>query len=135
VFTQFSNFREEEFKQRLHEKLFSTLKLLVEVDEIDKNTLEIIDKNAINSLYNEKVFIFDDNYNILYKSKTTKDIHININDLKKLKTNKYVYTKKGFLSSTNKCNTLAFFIWVYTHIKKAKNRKLCVAYDSKILSS
>jgi signal transduction histidine kinase len=95
VFTQFSNFREEEFKQRLHEKLFSTLKLLVEVDEIDKNTLEIIDKNAINSLYNEKVFIFDDNYNILYKSKTTKDIHIDINDLKKIKTNKYVYTKKG----------------------------------------
>lgn len=94
VYTQFADFREEEFKQRLHEKLYSTLKLLVEVDEIDKKTLQLIDKNSINSLYNEKVYIFDENYKVLFSSKSSHKIKVLKEDFIKLKNQEETFYKK-----------------------------------------
>jgi len=54
IYISFSNFRKEEFKDRLEEKALTTAKLLVEVKEIDKKLLKLIDHNTINKLYNEQ---------------------------------------------------------------------------------
>jgi signal transduction histidine kinase len=64
----FSHYRQEEFEIRLAEKAETTIKLLLEVNEIDQQLLKIIDHNTIHRLYNEKVMIFDENMNLVYSS-------------------------------------------------------------------
>jgi hypothetical protein len=57
IYISFSNFRREEFKNRLHEKALTTVKLLIEVKKIDSKVLNLIDKNTINKLLNEKILV------------------------------------------------------------------------------
>ena len=68
IFYLFSNFRKVEFESRLKEKAFSSIKLLVEVAQVDRQLLKIIDQNSINKLYDEKTLIFDSSYQLIYSS-------------------------------------------------------------------
>jgi hypothetical protein len=68
VYFSFSTFRKEEFYDRLGEKALTTAKLLVEVNEVDRELLRLIDKNTVNRLYNEKTLVFDANYQLIYSS-------------------------------------------------------------------
>ncbi|MBS1537676.1 MAG: HAMP domain-containing histidine kinase [Bacteroidetes bacterium] len=68
IYTLFSNFRQEEFDQRLREKTITTLKFLIEIQEIDHDLLQTMDKYTINSLYNEKVLLFDEHQKPIYSS-------------------------------------------------------------------
>ena len=63
-----TRYRQEEFQDRLIEKGETSLKLLMDVKEIDSELLRKIDENTIHKMYNEKVLIFDENRNIIYKS-------------------------------------------------------------------
>ena len=54
-----AEFREEEFKKRLEEKALTSVKLLIDVKEVDKTLLKIIDQNTVHKLFNEKTLIFD----------------------------------------------------------------------------
>jgi len=85
IFTLFSNFRKEEFKERLVEKAYTTLKLLVEVKEVDYPLLKIIDKHTINKLYSEKVLIYNHHFRPLYSSFNHDFIRWTVKDLDKLK--------------------------------------------------
>lgn len=91
----FSNFRKEEFKQRLEEKALTTIRLLTEVKEVDNQLLKIIDRNTINRLYNEKILVFDAGYKLIYSS--LDDIKINWTpaDLDYLKKNKTFFKRDG----------------------------------------
>jgi hypothetical protein len=60
IYYSFAYFRVEEFKDRLSEKAETTVKLLIEVKEIDYQLQKIIDRNTINRLYNEKTLVFND---------------------------------------------------------------------------
>ena len=53
VILLFSDFRKQEFEERLHSKATTSIKLLVDVKEIDNNLLKIIDINSVHKLYNE----------------------------------------------------------------------------------
>ena len=68
VITLFSDYRKQEFKERLREKAYSDIRLLVEVKEVSETLLKIIDQNTINELYSEKTLIFDGNFKLIYSS-------------------------------------------------------------------
>ena len=91
----FSNFRKEEFKQRLEEKALNTIKLLIEVKEVDKQMLKIIDQNSINKLYNEKTLVFDSEYQLIYSSLDDTKIKWTRSDLEYLKKHKTFLKEDG----------------------------------------
>ncbi|MBY0534367.1 MAG: HAMP domain-containing histidine kinase [Chitinophagaceae bacterium] len=97
IITQFSDFRKEEFRDRLSEKTKNTIRLLVEVNEVDNQMLKIIDRNTITKLYNEKILVFDSSLKLIYSS--LDDIEIKYNDsiLTLLKKNNTYYQKIGEL--------------------------------------
>lgn len=94
VYFLFADFRQEEFEDRLKEKALSSIKLLVEVEQVDKQLLSIIDQNSINKLYKEKTLIFDANYELIYSSLDDTKIKWSVDDLKYLKANKTFFRKE-----------------------------------------
>lgn len=95
IVTMFSNFRKEEFRERLRERALTSIKLLIEVKEVDDQLLKIIDKNTINKLYNDKTIIFNSKQKIIYSSLDDTKISWTSNDLKFLKENKTFFKKSG----------------------------------------
>ncbi len=85
IITLFSNFRKQEFEERLNEKALTSIKLLIDVQEVDTNLLKIIDQNTINQLYDEKTLLFDGKYNLIYSSLDDTEIKWTVDDLKYLK--------------------------------------------------
>jgi signal transduction histidine kinase len=95
IFILYSNFRKEEFRDRLEIKALSSIKLLVNVKEVDYEILKIIDQNTLNKLYNEKTLIFDANYKLIYSSIDDSKINWSIKDLEYLKKNKTLFKEQG----------------------------------------
>jgi two-component system, OmpR family, sensor histidine kinase ArlS len=95
IFVLYSNFRKEEFRDRLEVKALSNIKLLVNVKEVDNQLLKMIDQNTINQLYDEKTLIFDSNFNLIYSSIDDAKINWSIEDLKYLKKNKTFFKQQG----------------------------------------
>jgi len=67
IYYSLADFRKDEFYNRLRDRAMTTFKLLVEVERIDRDLLQLIDKNTLNSLYDEKVLIFKDS-TLIYSS-------------------------------------------------------------------
>lgn len=93
IYALFADFRKEEFEIRLKDKAISSIKLLVEVEQIDRQLLKIIDQNRINKLYDEKTLIFDANYKLIYSSLDDTKIKWKVSDLQYLKENKTFFRK------------------------------------------
>lgn len=93
VYSLFEQFRTEEFKARLQEKAETTVKLLMEVKEVDKQLLKIIDENTINNLYNEKTLVFNDSLNLIYSSLDDEVLTWTKSDLDYLKKNGTFFKK------------------------------------------
>lgn len=91
VYYLFANFRKEEFKDRLAEKVENTVKLLLEVKEVDVQILKIIDRNSINRLYNEKTLIFDENRQLIYSSIDDAAINWSVSELNQIKREKEIF--------------------------------------------
>lgn len=60
--------RHQEFIQRIKDKTTTTFRLLIDVQGIDHDILQTLDRNTINSLYNEKVMLFDSLGTNIYSS-------------------------------------------------------------------
>ncbi|NCU02472.1 MAG: HAMP domain-containing histidine kinase [Chitinophagaceae bacterium] len=86
VYSLFAEFRKDEFKARLQEKAITTVKFMVEVEEIDEHLLRLIDSNTLNKLYNEKTLIFNDQYQLVYSSIDDAPLKWTVNELKEIKT-------------------------------------------------
>lgn len=91
----FSHFRKEEFKARLEEKAMTTIKLLTEVKEVDNQNLKIIDRNAINRLYDEKTLVFNHNDELIYSSLDDTHLTWTKSDLEYLRMHKTFFKKEG----------------------------------------
>ncbi|MBL7711674.1 MAG: HAMP domain-containing histidine kinase [Chitinophagaceae bacterium] len=91
----FSDFRKDEFRQRLEEKALTTIKLLIEVREVDNQMLKIIDQNSINKLYDEKTLVFNSEYELIYSSLDDTRIRWTKSDLEYLKKHKTFFKKDG----------------------------------------
>jgi len=77
VYLTSATYRQEEFYERLKQKARTTVRLLVEVKEIDRNLLKIIDRNTITELLGEKVLVFDSRNRLIYASVDDEVIHYN----------------------------------------------------------
>lgn len=95
IFVLYSNYRKEEFRDRLEIKALSNIKLLVNVKQVDNQLLKIIDQNSINKLYDEKTLVFDSNYKLIYSSIDDAKINWSVDDLKYLKKNKTFFKQQG----------------------------------------
>lgn len=95
VITLFSDYRKQEFKERLREKAYSDIRLLVEVKEVSETLLKIIDQNTINELYSEKTLIFDGNFKLIYSSLDDTRIKWSMDDLRYLKKHKTFFKQDG----------------------------------------
>src|SRR4051812_42337794 len=91
VYYLFSNFRKAEFKDRLAERAETSIKLLLEVKEVDKQLLKIIDQNSINKLYNEKTLIFNNSMQLIYSSIDDAKIAWRAADFNAIKQHKEVF--------------------------------------------
>jgi two-component system sensor histidine kinase ArlS len=94
IFVLYSNFRKDEFRDRLEIKALSNIKLLVDVKEVDDQLLKMIDQNSINKLYNEKTLIFDSQYKLIYSSIDDAKINWSVEDLKYLKKHKTFFKQQ-----------------------------------------
>ncbi|WPR70508.1 HAMP domain-containing sensor histidine kinase [Flavobacterium sp. NG2] len=95
VYVLASNFRKEEFNDRLEIKALKTIKFLSDHKIPDYNLLRLMDKNSLNKLYNEKTLIFDSNFKLIYSSIDGAKINWYLTDLKYLKKNKSFFKKQG----------------------------------------
>lgn len=95
IFVLYSNFRKEEFRDRLEIKALSNIKLLVNVKEVDDQLLKMIDQNSINKLYDEKTLVFDSNFKLIYSSIDDAKINWSVDDLKYLKKHKTFFKQQG----------------------------------------
>jgi signal transduction histidine kinase len=68
VYTLSSTYRTEEFYERLENRALTTAKLLLTVEEVDKDLLRIIDKNSVPALPQEEILVFDKNDSLGYSS-------------------------------------------------------------------
>lgn len=68
IYISYSEFRRDEFFERLREKGVNTARLLIDVKKVDIGLLKIIDQNSINKMYDEKILVFDTNNKLVYSS-------------------------------------------------------------------
>lgn len=95
IITLFSDFRQDEFQQRLEEKALTSVKLLADVQEVDKQLLKVIDKNTINLLYNEKTLVFDSGFHLVYSSLDDTRINWTTDDLQYLSQHNKFFKEEG----------------------------------------
>ena len=91
LFTFFAKFRRDEFRLRLESKASSSVNLLVDLDDADKQILRTFDKKTINKLYNEKILIFNDSMQLIYSGIDEEVVKWKLGDLEYLKKNKRLY--------------------------------------------
>lgn len=68
IYFSSSEYRKDDFYQRLNSKAINTAKLLIEVEEVDAELLKKIEKDNPVSLPNERIIIFNYKNEILYSS-------------------------------------------------------------------
>ncbi|MCH8496795.1 MAG: hypothetical protein LAT57_14340 [Balneolales bacterium] len=95
IYILFSEYREEEFQQQQNVKIQTTIKL-VEKFKTESTTISyLIDQQDINDFYDEKLFIYDANKNLIFASLDSLDVLKAENILNKLSpTNKWIETKE-----------------------------------------
>lgn len=70
VYHNFSLFRHNEFYERLKEKGFTLTELLLEENEIDTAFLATIERNNLNALHQQRLFIYDAQGRPVFRSST-----------------------------------------------------------------
>lgn len=68
IYVSYSDFRREEFFERLRQKSYTTVRLLAKVQAVDYDLLKLIDRNSINEMYDEKVLVFNEKNELVYSS-------------------------------------------------------------------
>ena len=121
----FSNYRKEDFKQRLEEKATTTLRLLADVKAFDQQLLKIIDSNSINKLYDEKTVIFDNKNHLVYSSLDDTKISWSYKDLQALKLQKVIFKQEGdneIYGTSSKINDQQYFVVISANDNYGKRK-------------
>ncbi|WP_020606395.1 sensor histidine kinase [Spirosoma spitsbergense] len=90
-----ATYRREEFYDRLKNKARTTVRFLIEVKEVDRELLKIIDHNTLTALFEEKVLVFDAQNRLIYSSVDDQVIHYRIALLNDVRNQKDVETYSG----------------------------------------
>ncbi len=96
IYVLFAEYREEEFQQRLKEKITFTLQFLDEEMASNKSLLHMLDRLTINELYDEKTLLFDQDKALIYASLDDVSITYSQTLLNELNAeNTWIETKEG----------------------------------------
>ncbi|QDK81821.1 HAMP domain-containing histidine kinase [Spirosoma sp. KCTC 42546] len=87
-----ATYRREEFYERLKNKARTTVRFLIEVKEVDRELLKIIDRNTLTALIDEKVLIFDARNRLIYSSVDDQVIHFQTTLLDEVRQKKEIET-------------------------------------------
>ena len=96
IFALYAKFRHEDFRSRLADQLQTDVKLFVDVNNADSSLVDLVERDAISELVNEGIYIFSENFDLLYKinndfpSSIWKQSH-----LKKLKETNHLSARVG----------------------------------------
>lgn len=90
-----ATYRREEFYERLKSKARTTVRFLIEVNEVDRKLLKIIDRNTLTALIDEKVLIFDAQNRLIYASVDDQIIHYQASLLHEVRQTGEVETFSG----------------------------------------
>jgi hypothetical protein len=116
-----ATFRKTEFKKRLEEKALNSVKLLIDVKEVDKNLLKIIDKNTVHKLFNEKTLIFDGKHQLIYASLDDNKIHWNKRDLHYLSKHGFFFREE---ENTEIVYSILKCIWLLFYSSETPSKKI-----------
>lgn len=96
IYTSFAEYREEEFQQRLKDKMTSTLNFLEEVQVLNNTILHALDRVTLNEAYEEKILLFDKDKKLIYSSIDDLKITFAESLLKDLnRNNNWIESKNG----------------------------------------
>ncbi len=84
IYVIFSDFRQEEFRKRLGDEISTTIKYLIDIENINHDVILAMDKYTLNNLYTEKVLIFDANKKIIYTGIEDMEIEFSSSILRQL---------------------------------------------------
>ncbi|MFH2142927.1 MAG: HAMP domain-containing sensor histidine kinase [Bacteroidota bacterium] len=90
-----SNYRKEDFYNRLFSKASNTAKLLIEIEEVDSALLKKMEKDNPVSMPDEKITIFDYKNEIIYSSDEENSLKIKPNMLDDIRLEKEKRYKQG----------------------------------------
>ena len=68
IFAVFSNYRREEYQQRIKDHTISTITNLSEAKQINQNVLQSMNKLNINKLFKERTLLFNSRKELIYSS-------------------------------------------------------------------
>lgn len=85
IYFLFSDFRTDEFESRLKDKALYTIKLLIEMKQIDSHLLNQLNQKSIHKLYDAKTLVFNNKFELIYSSLNDKKVIWSNDDLKYLK--------------------------------------------------
>ena len=91
----FSEFRAEEFQDRLRQKAISTIELLIEIKLTDQSIIKNIDKQKVDNLIDEKTLVFNKDFNLIYSSISDTPFKWDTSALKNLKNKKEFFNRYG----------------------------------------
>ncbi len=95
IYVVSATYRREEFYDRLKNKGRTTVRFLVEVKEVDRDLLKIIDRNTLTALFDEKVLIFDERNRLIYSSVDDQVINYSPSLLNRVRQEKDIETHNG----------------------------------------
>jgi two-component system, OmpR family, sensor histidine kinase ArlS len=131
VWWLFNDFRKEEFKLRLEEKAFSTIELLVDVNVSERHVLDIIDKNTVDKLFNDKILVFNSDMRLIYSNIGGTTINYSISDLQMIKSKGSYYVSKNDNDKYGlyyKSNDKSYFIIVTAEDKYGNKQLVYLRY-------
>jgi signal transduction histidine kinase len=95
VILLFSEFRSEEFQNRLRQKAISTIELLIEIKQGDQSIIKNIDKQKVDNLIDEKTLVFNKDFKLIYSSLYDTAFQWEADELKNLVNKKEFFKRKG----------------------------------------
>ena len=118
IYASYADFRKYEFFKRLEDRAMTTFRFLVEVEQIDNTLLRLIDKNTLNSLYDESILIYKGK-ELIYESLNSPKIKFGRDLFDHVKEKRTVYTTQDNYE----------VVAVYTVQEGASYTILASAYD------
>ena len=96
IYILFSEYREEEFQQQQFEKIKYTIGLIAEFKEMSEELAYLLDAQDIHDFYDEKLFVFDNEKELVFSSLDSLEVLSTEKILATLSaSNQWIETKEG----------------------------------------
>lgn len=95
IIYNYSEYRREEFKDRLRERAYTGIRMMLDMKKVDNSLLALVDSTSGGSLHNESLLIFDSNAKLCYSSVRDAAVEWSAEDIKKLRASATLFKEEG----------------------------------------